>query len=556
MPKIIIFVELEFAEMNSRNTLSFGESFMVTDKYKKSEKILDTVILNGNLHTESTTRQTWITVYSSKLESLKNIEFYCQATIEFIKSTKKVMDGVAKIIEKTNGFTCETTNIYLETTAIKISDWLGEWLTHSESGLREIIADDVTCNNLIDLYKSNLDTDNLCKEVFDSAIGAFSAIRSFTYSWAMQLIENALYDHSMDDYSLCNVQSNNDIKDIEFHIITLNALRTPTHFVDYKLYKTTNGTHIDHLGDLFKNGFLNEIIDIAGEQKDYAANFQQRNILKKLIRTPIEFRIFFGDDKDDNFADKLALEFKQISEKSIELLEHICFRYFCMILLYSVLTITVVETQEVFYNAFTKYIDNAIDSYLVTTYKIQNDTIMNKERQKHFPLLTRFTASISRNSQGIALNAFLKTIDKAEPGTIAEIFRYLADLDTSMRGSSSGKLLEELATIKINIIELIVDAIDHESPDKNEVADVKKRIQKCFDDVFDDFKSRPNNIPKNDDYVSINTSLNEYNIFENYYNQGQYAISTSIYNETTDYDTGVLFLLSNITNTFEFIKID
>ena len=85
---------------------------------------------------------------------------------------------------------------------------------------------------------------------------------------------------------------------------------------------------------------------------------------------------------------------------------------------------------------------------------------------------------------------------------------------------------------------------------------MKKRIQKCFDDVFDDFKSRPNNIPKNDDYVSINTSLNEYNVFENYYNQGQYAISTSIYNETTDYDTGVLFLFSNITNTFEFIKID
>lgn len=542
-------------KMNAKNIIPFKGSFIESDGYKKLEKILNFENIGDELLEDRAAMQSWVTIYSSKLESLKNIEYHCQATIEFIRSTRIVMDEIGKIIEKTNGFTCEITNLYIEKLAISINDWLGEWIQNDYSGLRNIIADDVVCESILGLYRINIDTDELCIDAFNTAIDVLNAIRSFAHSKAMGLIEYALYDDETSNYSLDDGLCKEYIRSIEADIITLNAFRTPTEFVEYKMYKTTDGRCVENLETMFKNNFLNEIVDIAGEQKDYTAKFSQRNVLKKIIPTPTDIRVFFGDDKNNNFADKLVASHNKISEKSITLLENICFKYFRMVLIYSVLTVTIVESQELFYNAFVKYIENAIDSYLVTTYKIQNDADMVRQRQKSFPLLSRFTAMISRNSREMALNAFLRKIDKIEPNTLSEIFKYITDLDASMGGDNGGKLLDELATIKANIVDLIVNAIDHESLNNDEGANIRAQIQRCFDEVFDDPGQQKLSNSKTTKYITIGPNDNEPNAVDECYKHSQYAIGASIYYGTDEYDSGVLFLMSNVDDAFKHLTI-
>lgn len=98
-------------KMNAKNIIPFKGSFIESDGYKKLEKILNFENIGDELLEDRAAMQSWVTIYSSKLESLKNIEYHCQATIEFIRSTRIVMDEIGKIIEKTNGFTCEITSI-------------------------------------------------------------------------------------------------------------------------------------------------------------------------------------------------------------------------------------------------------------------------------------------------------------------------------------------------------------------------------------------------------------------------------------------------------------
>lgn len=539
--------------MDAKDITPFKGSFMESSGYLKLKKILNFDVINDGSPENRADMQSWAAIYGSKLESLKNIEYHCQATIEFIKSTKAMMDDVGMILEKTNGFTCEITNILLERLAISVNDWIGEWVINTQSGLREIIADDVVCESILELYRSNIDTDELCMSSFSTAISVLNAIRSFAHDKAMGLIEHALYDVEISDYSLSDAGCKEYIRCVEMYIITLNAFRTPTEFVEYKMYKTTDGQCVESLKTIFKNNFLNEIVDIAGEQKDYTARFSQRVLLKKIMRTPTDVRIFFGDEKSNNFADKLVTGYDKISEKSIALLENICFKYFRMNLIYSALTVTIVESQELFYNALVKYIENAIDSYLITTYKIQNDSDMIRQRQKSFPLLSRFTAMISRNSREMALGAFLRKIDKIEPNTLSEIFKYLADLDSSMGGSNSGKLLDELAIIKGNIVDLIVNTIDHESMDDRESADIKIQIQRCFDEVFDNSGQQEIHKSKTIDNIKININCDEVDEVDGYCKNSEYAICSSIYYGTDEYDSGVLFLMSNLVDAFKYL---
>lgn len=59
--------------MNAKNIIPFKGSFIESDGYKKLEKILNFENIGDELLEDRAAMQSWVTIYSSKLESLKNI---------------------------------------------------------------------------------------------------------------------------------------------------------------------------------------------------------------------------------------------------------------------------------------------------------------------------------------------------------------------------------------------------------------------------------------------------------------------------------------------------
>ena len=80
--------------MDAKDITPFKGSFMESSGYLKLKKILNFDVINDGSPENRADMQSWAAIYGSKLESLKNIEYHCQATIEFIKSTKAMMDDV------------------------------------------------------------------------------------------------------------------------------------------------------------------------------------------------------------------------------------------------------------------------------------------------------------------------------------------------------------------------------------------------------------------------------------------------------------------------------